>query len=90
MQTQKVQCYTYMYDWVSTLLLDNDFYKAEQTMRQMGTARQGIIQQAFILALHVLHTDVQAGKDWWLISKLVSCIKVKSFMLRFYCFTVNR
>ena len=31
-------------------------------MRQMGTARQGIIQQAFILALHVLHTDVQAGK----------------------------
>ena len=59
----KVQCYTYMYDWVSTLLLDNDFYKAEQTMRQMGTARQGIIQQAFILALHVLHTDVQAGKE---------------------------
>ena len=41
----------------------NDFYKAEQTMRQMGTARQGIIQQAFILALHVLHTDVQAGKE---------------------------
>ena len=32
-------------------------------MRQMGTARQGIIQQAFILALHVLHTDVQAGKE---------------------------
>lgn len=59
----KVQCYTYMYDWVSTLLLDNDFYKVEQTMRQMGTARQGIIQQAFILALHVLHTDVQAGKE---------------------------
>lgn len=59
----KVQCYTYMYDWVSTLLLDNDFYKVEQTMRQMGTARQGIIQQAFILVLHVLHTDVQAGKE---------------------------
>lgn len=59
----KVQCYTYMYDWVSTLLLDNDFYKVEQTMRQMGTARQGIIQQAFILALHVLHTDAQAGKE---------------------------
>lgn len=59
----KVQCYTYMYDWVSTLLLDNDFYKVEQAMRQMGTVRQGIIQQAFILALHVLHTDVQAGKE---------------------------
>ena len=41
------------------------FYLKElgQTMRQMGTARQGIIQQAFILALHVLHTDVQAGKE---------------------------
>lgn len=59
-------------------------------MRQMGTARQGIIQQAFILALHVLHTDVQAGKELVAHLKLVSCIKVKSFMLRFYCFTVNR
>ena len=37
----KVQCYTYMYDWVSTLLLDNDFYKAEQTMRQMGISPSG-------------------------------------------------
>ena len=59
----KVQCYTYTYDWVSSLLLDNDFYNAEQAMRQMGTARQGIIQQVFMLVLHVLHTDAQAGKE---------------------------
>ncbi len=58
-----VQCYTYMYGWVSSLLLDNDFYKIEQTMRQMGTARQGIIQQVFMLALYALHTDTQAGKE---------------------------
>ena len=58
-----VQCYTYMYGWVSSLLLDNDFYKIEQTMRQMGTARQGIIQQFFMLALYALHTDTQAGKE---------------------------
>ena len=58
-----VQCYTYMYGWVSSLLLDNDFYKTEQTMRQMKTARQGFIQQAFMLALYALHTDVEAGKE---------------------------
>jgi len=67
----KVQCYTYMYDWVSSLLLDNDFYKIEQTMRQMGTARQGIIQQVFMLALYALHTDTQAGK------KLVAHLKTR-------------
>ena len=85
----KVQCYTYMYDWVSTLLLDNDFYKAEQTMRQMGTARQGIIQQAFILALHVLHTDVQAGKELVAHLKTRKLYKSEEFYAPVYCFTVT-
>lgn len=32
-------------------------------MRQMKTARQGFIQQAFMLALYALHTDDEAGKE---------------------------
>ena len=59
-----VQCYTYMYDWVSSLLLDDDFYKAEQVIRQVRTARQGCIQRAFMLVLYALRTDAQAGKEF--------------------------
>ena len=57
-------------------------HKRRKKMLKLAKGFYGCKSKHFKMAKRV--------KNWWLISKLVSCIKVKSFMLRFYCFTVNR
>lgn len=54
---KQIKCYTYMYEWNTSLLFDDDILNFEKTIRNFKNAQNGMVQQAFFMALFTLGND---------------------------------